>query len=349
MAETGWRRIESFASGEIQSREWVDNFVRTNNNLRINGLRSEWRATVGGNHSGVWTRTYLNGVERVYKHYGNPSWGAWNVFYGDQAWFDISVGANDTTIYTSTSWGAYDGAWNNGDRNIAIPALGSPSVVKPTLTTRGDKSLTINTSTGSNWGANANNDGGWWRTEYKEGSSSTWLNLGNKSGNVTNNTVNIPNLKSNTTYNVRTRMRNGGGKESVSSNMNATTIANAVGTIKEILAANFIANIKPTQGQFETTAYVQYRKKGDTSWIGSENKVGADVDINVIGLLPSNIYEYRFAVDTEAGTWVSGISELTTLPAAKLVYPDGTVKNAIPWAIYPNGDKKMLDVKLIKE
>lgn len=347
MAETGWRRVDSFSSGEVQAREWVDNFVRTNNNLRINGLRSEWRATVGGSDSNVWTRTYLNGVERIYKHYGNPSWGAWSVFYGDQAWFDITVGANDTTIYTSTSWGDYSGAWNNGDRNIAIPALGSPTVIKPSTTVATDTSITVNTGTGANWGANATAD--WWRIEYKEASSSTWLNLGNKTGTVTNITVEIPNLKTNTRYDIRTRMRNGGGKEAVSSTESKTTLANATSSVKEILAANFIINVKPAQGRDATSARVNYRKKGDATWLDTEAKAGNDVDIDVTGLLPSTQYEYRVEVITTAGSWFSEVSELTTLPAAKLVYPDGTVKNAIPWAIHPNGDKKMLDVKLIKE
>ena len=269
-------------------------------------------------------------------------------YWGNEKSYSFNVDMNATSVEVASGFWHGQDYWRTGW--IAIPALGNPaSIPAPSLKSRVDTSITINTGSGMNWGTNGNGTDGWWRIEHREVGVTAWTNGANQSGNVGNRDFTISGLKSNTSYEVRTRMRNGGGKEGEGAVATLTTLANATYGDPELSAAYFTVNVKPAQGRDATTSYIQYRKTGETSWLNSPKVAGSDVNVTVSGLLPNTAYDYRIAVETTAGTWFSPILALTTLPAAKVVHDDGTVKNAIPWAIYPNGDKKMLDVKLIKE
>ena len=100
-------------------------------------------------------------------------------------------------------------------------------------------------------------------------------------------------------------------------------------------------------GEGNATAYIQYRKVGDTNWIGSSSSTNLTGTITISGLLPNTDYEYRLAADNSTGTWVGTAATIKTLPAGKLVYPNGTVKNAIPRIVRPDGSVAMVNIKLV--
>lgn len=344
MAETGWRRIDSYYSGEVQANEYFSSITRSNNTITINGLRSQWRVTIAGNDTNVWTRTYFNGAERQYTHYGNPSWGAWNIKYGNQTTFSINVGANDTQARTSTTWGDYSGSWNNGDAWFNIPALGAPSGMSVSTSLVSDTTARLHSNVAS-WGANATAGSGA-RLEYKTQASSSWTNLawndpGTHSRDVTG-------LTPNTQYNLRNHAVNGGGKSNNGATINFYTLANATETSKAILATTASFVLAASQGVRATTAKIQYHKQGDATWIDSPTGGGATPAIDIDGLLPNTTYDYRLAVTTSDGTWTGAEAAFTTLPAGKIIYSDGTTKNAIPHIITPGNPATMVDVEVIQ-
>jgi hypothetical protein len=160
-------------------------------------------------------------------------------------------------------------------------------------------------------------------------------------------TQSVTGLTPNSEYNVRNYASNGSGVGANGGPALFYTLANATETSKNIQAATIAFTLAVAQGARTTTAKIQYKKTGDATWLDSPTGAGGTPTITVSGLLPSTSYDYRRVVTTSDGTWTGSTSTATTLPAAKLIMPDGTVKNAIPRTILGDGTVSMKKVKIL--
>lgn len=186
------------------------------------------------------------------------------------------------------------------------------------------------------------------RNYYRLDNTGSWSQTADNSG--TGWKYRTVTLLSNRMYGYFSRHWNNNGDTADTSTATFVTLANASESAKDILATTVAFSLNVSQGYYTTTAKVQYRKKGDTTWLDSGTGSGATPTINVAGLLPNTIYEYRLVVTTTAGTWEGSVQELTTLPAGKLVMPDGSVKNAITRLVFPDGTPTvMANINLIRE
>lgn len=159
-------------------------------------------------------------------------------------------------------------------------------------------------------------------------------------------TQSVTGLTPNSEYNVRNYASNGSGVGANGGPALFYTLANATETSKNVQAATIAFVLNVAQGARATTAKIQYRKVGSATWLDSPTGAGGTPTITVSGLLPSTQYEYRRSVTTSDGTWTGATETATTLPAAKLIMPDGTVKNAIPRTILADGTVDMKKVKI---
>ena len=323
------------------------NTSRTNNTVYFTGTRAiiqyiresgswgsftygsgwTWRLQVGGQRA----QNSASGTRSV----NQQDWGS----YAD---FSVGVGMNDTgyTGYVS-AWFAGDGETWTGGLGISIPALGAPAG-NTTFDSRTDTTLKVRNDV-TTWGANATSGSvRSYRADNSGFSGQTYI------GTSDNALVTHSGLSPNTRYWFRGWADNGGGKSAYMSTIDATTLANASETSKNVQATTVDFILAVAQGYRTTTAKVQYRKTGDTTWIDSPTGAGGTPSIAVTGLLPSTQYDYRLIVTTTDGTWEGATSTFTTLPAAKIVMPDGTVKNAIPHVIQPGGTAEMVQVKVIQ-
>lgn len=355
MASTSYRRVASFsASGwnvNLESRTTA-NFSRSNNTLSVSSARVDVRfandsvATSFTGYNIVGSYSMPSGTNRR-SNTGIHS-GTWN--RGDtrstaSQSFSVSVGQNDTSISTNNGAGVNSASWG-GNQSMSIPALGSPSG-----TTTVDSGRTTDTRISvrndvTNWGTNATSGSvRSYRADNSNFSGQTYIST------TDNALVNHTGLTSNKRYWFRGWAQNGGGKSSYHSTTNAVTkaVVSSVGAIDILATTATFNNIRVSQGYYTTTAKIQYRKKGDTTWIDSESKNGDDVTITLTGLMPNTTYERRFVATTTAGTTTNDIYEFTTLPAGKLIYPDGTVKNAIPRLVRPDGSPaEMVNINLVR-
>lgn len=322
------------------------NVSRTNNTVYFTSTRARVRYV---RESGSWTsftygsgwtwRMHVNGQRTQNSASGTRS--VDNTDWGSSVSFNFGVGANDTSVtgYVS-AWFAGDGETWTGGLGISIPALGSPAG-NTYFNSRTDTSLNVRNDV-TTWGANAT--AGSVRSYRADNSGFTGQTYIGTSDNAN---VNHTGLTPNTRYWFRGWADNGGGKSAYMSTIDAVTLSNATETSKEILATSVSFLLAVAQGYRTTSGFVQYRKQGDVSWIDSATGAGATPTVDITGLLPNTIYEYRLAVTTTDGTWTGDTLTLTTLPAGKLIYPNGDVKNAIPRLVYPNGDVEMVNINLV--
>lgn len=188
------------------------------------------------------------------------------------------------------------------------------------------------------------------KVQYRKNKTGTVYNTADQSCTDTaTNTFTLTGLSPNTLYDFRQQVWNNNGDTAYGSYQDLVTLSEVfeAGTANIQAVSYSVTNAKARAGHYTNYSKIQYRKKGDSTWLNSEEKSGDTFSITITGLLPSTTYERRFVCRTTAGTTTNATHEFTTLPAAKLVMPNGDVKNAIPWVIMPNGSKTMRKVKII--
>lgn len=328
--------------------EW-SSVSRTNNSITINGLRTRMRvnsSSVGASFSGVGVEVHTdvpNGTRRRNSNLGSGTYTRGSSYLGSSGNYSMNVGATATGISSRSGVNVNGGTGWTGSQNIPIPAAGVPSGLTRTATSIAHDAATLGASV-SNWGANCTAGSGQ-RIEYKKNSDGSWTNLAYSTS--TSHTRNVTNLTPNTRYNVRSYVSNGAGRTATSSALDFVTLANATETSKNITATSADFLLAVAQGVRTTAGFVQYRKQGESAWIDSSTEAGATPSVGISGLSPNTTYEYRLAVTTSDGTWTGGTLTFTTLPAVKLIYPDGQVKDAVPAIVQPDGSVIMVDIKLI--
>lgn len=327
--------------------EW-SNVTRNNNTIAINGLRTRMRVnsgSVGASFSGVGVDVHTDapsGTRRRNAGLGSGTYTRGQNYPGSAGNYSgIGVSANSVNISSRSGVTVNGGTGWTGPQNIDIPALGAP-VGTTYLNSQTDTSINVRNDV-TNWGANAT--AGSVRSYIADNSGFTGQTYLSTTDNAN---VNHTGLLPNTRYWFRGWADNGGGKSNYMTTINTATLANATETSKDVLATTVDFVLAVSQGYRTTTAKVQYRKQGDPTWLDSPDGAGGTPTIAVSGLLPNTIYEYRLAVTTTDGTWVGSTGTFTTMPAGKLVMPDGSVVNAIPRVVMPDGEVKMVNVNLVE-
>lgn len=336
----------------LDTRTNVDSFSRTDNRLTVTGASMTVRvnsASAGSWFSGYTVTGMMNmpgGERRVDRSLGSGTFNRGSSYTtSPKVNFTVTVGADATTIYTNNgvAVASLGSGWGEGQQ-MAIPAVGAPTGSNITATSITHNSATLNASL-TQWGTNATAGDGQ-RIEYRK-AGGTWTNLAYSKS--LSHSRNLTGLDSNARYEMRTYAKNGAGKTQGSGTKTFDTRSQVTSEGSRNIQSTSITftNAKATQGQNTTTSKVQYRLKGDSTWIDSETKTGGTFTIHIDGLLPSTTYQYRFTTSTSAGATNNATKEFTTLPAGKIIYPNGSVVNAIPWIIKPDGSKVMAQMKKI--
>lgn len=348
--DTGARLHLSGWTFTIEGRVNYNNPTRRDNTVTFTGVSATARYGGTGN-SFTWAAGWdiqamvTSNNARSHGHWtGSRSVGSTNTT-GTQS-FSFNVAASATSINVRTQGRFRNDGWSNsGENSISIPALGSPSGNTSIQGTPTINSITVRNSV-TNWGANATGSSiRSYRATSSNFSGQTYLAAGANNSNTTHS-----GLTPNTRYWFRGWAQNGGGNTSYLSTVDATTLSSVYdGGTQEILATTTKwTGVRVYQGRFTTSSKVQYRVKGTTAWRDSPTVTGDNITLEITGLLPNTTYERRFVATTTAGTTTNGVFEFTTLPAGKLVYPDGTVRNAIPRLVRPEGGTaEMVNINLV--
>jgi hypothetical protein len=327
-----------------------DSATRSDNTVSIVGANGVFKITDGGGgffsgYDVTGAYQFPTNTTRRTQSFGTGGRTSGDVLSGAENNFSISVGANDTSVNVRAG-ASYAGdpiSWTSSSA-ITIPALGAPAG-----TTTIDAGSTIDTELGvrnnvTSWGSNAT--AGSVRSYIADNSGFT----GQTYKSTTDNALIVhTGLTPNKKYWFRGWADNGGGKSTYFSATTGVTMANTVESSKDIQATTAVFNAATTQGEYTTTTEVQYRKVGDTgTWSTSDVQSGGTPVMSVSGLLPGTDYDYYYVVRTSAGNWITPQSTFTTLPAAKLVMPDGTAKNAIPRVIHSDGSIEMVNIIMVE-
>lgn len=351
MASTSYRRVASFNAGgynvNLESRTTA-NFTRSNNTISASSARVDVRfandsvATSFTGFNVVGSYSLPQGSERRGNYgLGTGTWNRGNVKSTPNQSFSFSVGADATSVSTNNGAGLNSASWGGG-QSMSIPALGAPSGTT-TISTRTTNSISVRNDVTS-WGTNATS--GSVRSYIADNSNFSGQTYISTTDNAL---VNHTGLTSNKRYWFRGWAQNGGGKSSYHSSTNGYTLPlAAVAGAPEFLATS--ATIPYTQdvggGAYPITT--QYRLKQGSGAYGSWTTVtGGSIELS--GLLPNTEYTVELRSTTTAGTTVGDTTTFTTLPAGKLIYPDGTVKNAIPRLVRPDGSPvEMVNINLVR-
>lgn len=359
--DSGFVNTVSGGTFKVQVRTEYGTPTRVNNTVTINGVRAGARAVhvSGTNYAQLWSvgvkglKSQLpSGTQRAstviagngtYMNRDQNYWGA-----STNQTITVDKDANTTTVrqaFRRSTSSSDNGSDNWGAvQTISIPALGAPTGVTASATNITPTTVTLNASV-SGWGTNATAGTGQ-RIEWKKSADPTWTNEAYSTS--TSHSLNKTGLDANTKYDLRSYALNGGGKPGSSSTSNFVTLAQATETSKDVQATSATFEAAVTQGEYTTNTKVQYRAVGSGTWLDSSSHTGGTPTIMISGLAPATDYEYRYVVTTTAGVYTGPTRPLNTIPAGKLVMPNGDVVNAVPSLVYPNGDVKLININIIE-
>lgn len=306
----------------------------------------------------------------AYNAVGDASWngslaggyvGSGNWTYTSNGWrtlreFDVTINKDANGYLTVNSYGYINGA-NGGSVgagsasfNVGTTRQGvAPSIAANTADTVTATSVRLGTEINNvGLGTSAS-----CRFYYKTVADASWTATGDQADVGGYNYFNVTGLVPNTKYYRLARWWNNNGDTGdlpstyPSESYFFVTLASATVGAVSPLATTVDIPLTVTTGFYAPTSKIQYRKTGDATWIDSATSTSGTPTIALSGLLPNTQYDYRPAVTTTSGTWEGTTSTFTTLPAGKLVYPDGTVKNAIPRRINADGTTTMVNINII--
>lgn len=356
MASTSYRNVDTFTlSGytfNLRSRTTVGSFSRSNNTVTANNAKVDVNVTgpSGGsfNQSSPIVGSYSlpqgsnRRVNTTVKG-GNQTVYVGNTFSTSNQSFSFSVSKDATTVSTNNGAGRGSSNWGGG-QTLSIPAAGAPTGVSRSVSGVTTTTATLGASV-SSWGTNCTAGTGQ-RIEYKKSSAGSYTNLAYSTSS--SHTRNVTGLTSNSRYNLRSYALNGAGHGVTSGVIDFYTkpLAPTAGTpVFDATTVTVPTTQNNGDGAYEITKQYRYQEVGG-AWSAWTTYTGNDVVIN--DLIPSTDYNLQLQSTTTAGTTTGGVIPLTTLPAGKLVMPDGTVKNAIPHVVYPDGTVKMVTVTRVE-
>ena len=343
MPYTSWRRIDSFAGGEVQAREYAS-FSRTNNTLYVSGFKSQWRVTIAGSDTSIVTYSYMSsGTNRKTTNFGSRSWSAWDVFNGSSWSGSIGVSSGTSSISTRTRWGDYSGSWYNSTANFSIPTVSGASYGAPTFSNVGTTTATVK-GTISSWGTNCTAGQGvrfgvWWPGKDQFYNSRT---------TSSSPSWNLTGLPSNTNISADMDVVNGAGISNDGANGSTVTkpLAPTSGIpVIEATTATIPVYINTGGGHYSITKQYRYQQVGG-AWSNWTTYTGSSITLE--NLTPGSDYNFQLRSTTTAGTTTGSVISLLTLPAGKIVLPDGSVQSAVPHLVMPDGTVRMCNVATIR-
>ena len=322
------------------------NVTRTNNTVYFTSTRAiiqyiresgSWGSFTYG--SGWTWKMHVNGHRTTNSASGTRSVNQQD--WGSQVDFSVGVGAGDTSLtgYVSAYF-AGDGETWTGGLGIAIPGVSAPTGTTYFVSRTHDSLVVRNDVT--NWGANVTAGSvRSYRASNSGFSGQTYL------GTSDNANITHTGLTPNTEYWFRGWASNGAGLSAYMSTITAVTLATSTVTSTDLQATSLRLQGTATTGKYTPTTKIQYKRTADATWIDGPSAAGGTFDLTVTGLLPSTSYDYRTVTSTTAGDYTGATTTATTLPAAKMIMPNGDVVNAIPHVITPEGVEEMVKVTII--
>lgn len=355
MASTSYRNVDTFTlSGytfNLRSRTTVGSFSRSNNTVTANNARVDVNVTgpSGGsfNQSSPIVGSYSlpSGSNRRVNTSvkgGNQTCYVGDTYSTSNQSFSFTVDKNATSVSTNNGAGRGSSKWGGG-QSLSIPSAGAPTGVTRSVSSVLTTTATLGASV-SSWGTNCTAGTGQ-RIEYKKNSAGSYTNLAYST--AASHTRAVTGLASNSRYNVRSYALNGAGHGVTSGVIDFYTLPFAPAAGTPVFDATTVT-VPTTQnngdGAYTITKQYRYQEDGG-AWSDWTTYTGNDVVIT--DLVPSTDYNLQLRSTTTAGTTTGGVIPLTTLPAGKIIMPNGDVVNAIPRAVYPNGDVKMLQVRRV--
>lgn len=322
------------------------NMTQGTQNVNNNTTVMNWSVqsiTHNGSRTGTWDyRAVVDGSTRANSSNSSTHSGTQTLASGS---YTVSHDANGRKTVSGSGWlDAYFGSGTaSGSRTLTRIARAPYGLSQSTsLITATTIRITLNISNRGH-GTSATH-----RAQYKRTNVSSWTDTSNQSvTDLQANNFDITGLTSNAAYHYRQRAWNNNDDVAHSSQGSFTTLPVAPSAGTAVIDATS-ATIPTTQnnggGANSITNQVRYREV-DGSWSGWSTYT--DNQAVLTGLTPGIEYQYQLRSTTSAGTTEGSVKSLTTLPAAKLIMPDGTVRNAIPHIISPEGVDETVKVKVM--
>lgn len=325
----------------------VYDVYRYNNTIQFRSAYGQVQVTGSGSFYGMDLREWVEiprGSLRINAHSFGTSHSGGDVVSTWAGSWDVGVGV-DTTSMELNAGAAYgsDGVSWAGGLWVSVPGVGYTEG-----TTIMDAGSTTDTQLGvrndvTTWGANASAGAvRSYRADNAVWTGQTYLAA------TDNSLVLHTGLTANKKYWFRGWSDNGAGRSNWHSATTGVTLSKSTIVTTDIQAVSAQFTGTAVTGEYAPTTKIQYRVVGAGTWTDSTTGSGATFDITLTGLTPSTDYEYQLLNTTTAGTKTEAVVPFTTLPAAKVVMPNGDVKSAIPRIVHPNGDVEMVKVNLVQ-
>lgn len=252
---------------------------------------------------------------------------------------------HDSNGNLTLSWGGqYVSGWSGfgtltiSNRNSTVDRRPlAPTNNAPTWSNVGSTTATVAGSVSSNGHGSSSTI----YLRYRQSGTPTWTEL--SSGTPKN----LTGLTSNARHYVSSRATNNNGDANSWTTGTYDTITLPLSCVAgtPVVEAT-TATIPVTQnnggGVYSITRQYRLQRVGE-GWGSWTTFTG---NISLSDLRPSTDYNLQLRSTTSAGTTTGATTAFTTLPAAKLIQPDGTVINAIPRLVKPDGT--VVDVKLTR-
>jgi hypothetical protein len=356
MPTTSWHNVPG-TYPQLQAAVNYDSMTRVNNTVYLYGVDLimqinqagggydyyQWHGSVqagqdGGGHQSIMSDRQVK-AKNVRATQGTN-------YYSSESNGSIAVSAGATGGYLDASAysdvGGSVSAWG-----LNIPNLGAPTGLSCTIEEVGTTYFKVRGKVGS-WGTNATHGPGQY-FEYEVPAGSTKQ----RSGHTTsaNYVYTVSGVRPNARCFADNNATNGGGKSADGPNVHPVTkpyAATGSLTASNVQATTATIGCNPYNGYYDTETTMQYRQVGENSWHNAPSHTGnGTFTVPVTGLQPSTDYEYRGYFSTDAGSSTNGTHTFKTLPAAKLILSDGTVRNAVPHIIHADGTVEKADVKVV--
>lgn len=344
MATSSWQNATNVGSVYAQVRNLADGVSRTNNTITINNYRVQVRSSSSSFYdTGLRLHGQLpNGTNRFDDNIADGTITTSPVSSASHD-FSFSVSASATSTTWQAAFEDYTGTYWAPAQTLDIPNAGSPSLGTPSVTKLSPTSVKF-TGTVNSWGAYCTAGDG-----VRFGYSTTTGGAQNYTSRTTSASPSATvTVTSNASLFVDMDATNGAGLSTDGPNNNyiSNPEAPVMGTpVLEAVSATIPTTIDTGAGYYAITKQYQIKKTADTTW-GAWTTYTSN-DINATGLLPSTSYDVQVRSTTPAGTTTGSKTTFTTLPAAKLILSDGTVKNAVPHVITSDGTVTMVKVNQI--
>jgi chitodextrinase len=225
---------------------------------------------------------------------------------GSTVWLNVnSTTSNFTTISNLQANTNYEfrisvrcsnGVWSNWSASKTFTTLSNTCPTPPasqlSASSIGTNSITVNAPGGYTG----------FDIQYRQLGNTTWLDVTGTTGSV----LTITGLFSNTTYEIRFSVRCNNGVWSAWSGIRTFTTQSNTNCSNPPLSSVYAANITSNSAIiYGPNSYfgldIQYRPLGTAQWIDLSSST--NMVINIMGLAPSTVYEYRFSVRCSNGVW----------------------------------------------